>query len=172
MKPSRVGFRSVLLAGATAVLGAALVVVPVSSANAASASGGDGLLTGSLGSVVIGTGSASSGSHRPPPYIESAQWFGQGGESVLKITPTEAGRTSWGVDDEAVAWAEVVALAPDATSPGMRQQFACHWVFARVAEPDKPTWNLEPWRPVVPDAEMIAARCNPTTAGSSSGSLS
>ena len=103
MKPGRVGLRSVLLAGATTVFGAALVTVPVSSATAAPASGGDGLLTGSLGSVVVGTGSALSSSHRPPPYIESARWFGQGGGSVLMITPTGAGRTSWGVDDQAVA---------------------------------------------------------------------
>ena len=33
--------------------------------------------------------------------------------------------------------------------------------FARIAEPDKPSWNLEPWRPVVTESEMVDSRCNP-----------
>ena len=47
MKPGRVGLRSVLLAGATTVFGAALVTVPVSSATAAPASALSGCVTGS-----------------------------------------------------------------------------------------------------------------------------
>jgi hypothetical protein len=43
----------------------------------------------------------------------------------------------------------------------MRAQFDCHWRFARIVEPDKPSWNLEPWRPVVTESEMVDARCNP-----------
>ena len=50
------------------------------------------------------------------------------------------------------AWAEVLALAPDADTPGMRDQFLCHWQFAEFVEPGKTSWNLEPWRPVVDDA--------------------
>ena len=59
------------------------------------------------------------------------------------------------------AWAEVLVLSPDADTAGMRAQFICHWRFAELAQPGKPSWNLEPWRPVVDDAEMVASRCNP-----------
>jgi hypothetical protein len=43
----------------------------------------------------------------------------------------------------------------------MHAQFACHWQFAEVVQPGKTSWNLEPWRPVVDDADMVASRCNP-----------
>ena len=56
---------------------------------------------------------------------------------------------------------EVLDLAPDAGTPGMREQFDCHWTWARVLEPDKPTWNLEPWRPPVGADLMAAEGCNP-----------
>ena len=59
-----------------------------------------------------------------------------------------------------IAWAEVVALAPDAQTAGMRMQFDCHW-YGRVFIPDKPSWNLEPWRPQVDEGLMAASRCNP-----------
>lgn len=125
--------------------------------------------SGSLGSLAVATGSASSGAHEQPPYISEAFWVdGHAGTGPgLRVIPTEAGRTSWGPADEAAAWAELVTLAPDADTPGMRQQFACHWVFARVAEPERLAWTLEPWRPVVPDLVMIAARCNPEPGSSS-----
>lgn len=55
----------------------------------------------------------------------------------------------------------MLALAPDGGGPGMRAQFDCHWVFARLVDPNKASWNLEPNRPVVGVAEMIATRCNP-----------
>ena len=50
------------------------------------------------------------------------------------------------------AWAEVLASAPDADTPGMRAQFLCHWQLAEFAEPGKTSWNLEPWRPSVDGA--------------------
>nr|WP_257786930.1 DUF2599 domain-containing protein [Mycobacterium intracellulare] len=62
---------------------------------------------------------------------------------------------------DACAVPEVLALAPDADTPGMRAQFLCHWQFAELARPGKTSWNLEPWRPVVDDAEMVASDCNP-----------
>jgi len=57
--------------------------------------------------------------------------------------------------------ARLLALAPDADTPGMRQQFVCHWRFAELAKPGKTSWNLEPWRPLVDNATMIWSRCNP-----------
>lgn len=59
------------------------------------------------------------------------------------------------------AWAEVLALAPRADTPGMKAQFDCHWNYARAIDPDKTSWNLEPNRPVLTEQEMISARCNP-----------
>lgn len=52
-------------------------------------------------------------------------------------------------------------MMPDADSAGMYAQFICHWQFAEIRQPGKTSWNLEPWRPVVDDAEMLASACNP-----------
>ena len=45
----------------------------------------------------------------------------------------------------------MLALAPDAGTPGMHDQFRCHWELAETRQPGKSSWNLEPWRPVVDD---------------------
>jgi hypothetical protein len=84
------------------------------------------------------------------------------GLTSLHVYPTQAGRVaSTEFVKAGEAWSEVLADAPDADTPGMRAQFVCHWQFAEVAEPGKVSWNLEPWRPVVDDATMIATGCNP-----------
>jgi len=98
----------------------------------------------------------------PPPYIDHTAWAHSADLSSLRVYPTPAGRrasTEFVSPDE--AWSEVLADAPDADLPGMRAQFVCHWQFAELARPGKVSWNLEPWRPVVDDATMIAAGCNP-----------
>lgn len=100
-----------------------------------------------------------------PPYVAHADWAHWGDLSSLRVYPTPAGRAAAGQlgtqaqGDE--AWGEVLALSPDADIPGMREQFMCHWRFAEFAEPGKTSWNLEPWRPVVDDAAMADAHCNP-----------
>jgi hypothetical protein len=33
--------------------------------------------------------------------------------------------------------------------------------FAEFGEPGKVSWNLEPWRNLVSDEQMVAAGCNP-----------
>jgi hypothetical protein len=98
----------------------------------------------------------------PPPYIDHTEWVHWADLSSLRVYPTPSGRlatTDFVPPDE--AWAEVLTLAPDADLPGMRAQFVCHWKFAEFAEPGKTSWNLEPFRPVVSDSEMLAAHCNP-----------
>ena len=96
-----------------------------------------------------------------PPFVARVQWVrGSGGRS-LQIFPTPSGRAARGALDDDEAWAEVLRRAPDADQPGMRAQFDCHWTFARLVDPDKPSWNIEPWRPVVTDRQMVDARCNP-----------
>ena len=103
-----------------------------------------------------------------PPYIDHTQWVQWHGLSSLRVFPTPSGRRAARQPGTAAseasaneAWSEVLALSPDADTPGMRAQFICHWQFAELVEPGKASWNLEPWRPVVDDAEMVAAGCNP-----------
>lgn len=100
-----------------------------------------------------------------PPFVDHAQWAHWGDLSSLRVYPTPAGRQAAGQLNNAgqgdEAWSEVLALAPDADSAGMREQFMCHWSFAEIAQPGKTSWNLEPWRPVVDDATMVDTRCNP-----------
>jgi hypothetical protein len=104
-----------------------------------------------------------------PPFVDHvlwARWSEGNPRSSLRVYPTASGRavskrlgSPSPESDE--AWAEVLALAPQADTPGMHDQFRCHWVFAEAAQPGKTSWNLEPWRPVVDDATMVATGCNP-----------
>ncbi len=101
-----------------------------------------------------------------PPFVDHTEWAQWNQLSSLRVYPTQSGRaaarqlgSSTPEADE--AWSEVLALAPNAGSPGMRQQFLCHWQFAETAQPGKVSWNLEPWRPVVDDATMVNSGCNP-----------
>ena len=109
--------------------------------------------------------SVSSGPGYSPPFVDHTEWTQSGGLSSLRVFPTPSGRLAarrpWTAAAADEAWDEVLALSPDADTPGMRAQFLCHWRFAEVAQPGKTSWNLEPWRPVVDDAEMVATRCNP-----------
>ncbi|MGK2317328.1 DUF2599 domain-containing protein [Gordonia rhizosphera] len=97
----------------------------------------------------------------PPPYVDHVDWVQTSLGPSLQIHPTPSGRRTENPQGAQIAWTEVLRLAPDADTPGMRAQFDCHWDFARAVEPDKPSWNIEPWRPVVTDDVMIATRCNP-----------
>lgn len=98
----------------------------------------------------------------PPPYIDHTEWVHRAGLSSLHVYPTPAGRAaSTDFVRPAEAWSEVLNFSPDADTPGMRAQFVCHWELAEFAEPGKTSWNLEPWRPVVDDATMLASGCNP-----------
>jgi hypothetical protein len=102
----------------------------------------------------------------PPPFVDHTQWAQWNHLPSLRVYPTASGRAaarslgSAGPDADE-AWSEVLALAPDAGTPGMREQFRCHWELAEVLQPGKVSWNLEPWRPVVDDTTMIDSGCNP-----------
>jgi hypothetical protein len=109
-----------------------------------------------------------SGPPYSPPFVDHTEWAQWGRLTSLRVYPTPSARVAarqpgtsapGAAADE--AWAEVLALSPDADTPGMRAQFLCHWQFAEIAQPGKTSWNLEPWRPVVDDAEMVASGCNP-----------
>ncbi|WP_370647169.1 DUF2599 domain-containing protein [Mycobacterium sp. IDR2000157661] len=107
---------------------------------------------------------ASAAPSPPPPYVDHVEWAKWGDLSSLRVYPTAAGREASGLATETQAehaWAEVLALSPDADIPGMKPQFVCHWEFAELSEPGKSSWNLEPWRPEVTEEQMLAAGCNP-----------
>lgn len=96
-----------------------------------------------------------------PPFIERVEWTDTEVGPSLSVFPTTSGRYTQDPTAMAAAWREVVALDAGADTPGMQAQFDCHWRFARIVEPEKPSWNLEPGRPVVSEEDMIGARCNP-----------
>ncbi|WP_052293912.1 DUF2599 domain-containing protein [Sanguibacter keddieii] len=89
--------------------------------------------------------------------VASASWGDREGGRSLAVTPTDWGRVS-GATGSATAWADLLAVEPEADTPGMETQLQCHLLGAR----DKATWNLEPWRPDLGLVEYALARCNPT----------
>ena len=97
--------------------------------------------------------------------VDHTEWVSYDGQSSLRVFPTPAGRAAAaeiGNDTAgAQAWQEVLAATPDAGTPGMYEQFHCHWQYAELVQPGKTSWNLEPWRPVVDDTVMVLTRCNP-----------
>ncbi|MFE2996633.1 DUF2599 domain-containing protein [Nocardia sp. NPDC059246] len=95
------------------------------------------------------------------PLIDHTQWSDDSDGRRLRVYPTQAGRSDTFPAALGRAWQEVLTSVPDADSPGMYDQFRCHWEWARVVQPDKTSWNLEPWRPAVGYDATVAALCNP-----------
>ncbi|GEM35122.1 hypothetical protein NN3_61290 [Nocardia neocaledoniensis NBRC 108232] len=95
------------------------------------------------------------------PLIDHVRWTENIDGARLLVVPTIAGRRTAAPGADELAWQEVLALDPAADAPGMRDQFICHWVWARMVAPDKPSWNLEPWRPAVGYSATVSANCNP-----------
>lgn len=101
-------------------------------------------------------------------YVDHTEWVSYDGRLSLRVYPTPSARAAalrfdaGAVGDQ--AWREVLASAPDADTPGMRDQFLCHWSYAEFARPGKTSWNLEPWRPVVDGVTMLESGCNPGAA--------
>ncbi len=117
--------------------------------------------------VSVGSGStvARADESFAPPFVDHVEWQHWGDLSSLRVFPTPSGRAAAGTLRTTAqaheAWAEVVADTSDADQPGMREQFLCHWRLAEFSRPGKVSWNLEPWRPVVDEARMLATGCNP-----------
>ncbi len=127
-------------------------------------------LLGSLPGMAPALADPGTGVSSPsysPPFVDHTEWAQWGRQNLtsLRVYPTPSGRVAARQPGTAAAadeaWAEVLALSPDADTAGMRAQFMCHWQFAEFAEPGKTSWNLEPWRPVVDDSQMFASGCNP-----------
>lgn len=99
-------------------------------------------------------------------FIDRVSWVRYDGLPTLRVYPSAAGRDVAGQLGKTAAqteeaWREILSLAPDAATAGMREQFLCHWNFAEFAQPGKTSWDLEPWRPAVDDSDMLLAGCNP-----------
>ena len=110
--------------------------------------------------------SGPQGPRYPPPFVDHVFWAQWNHLPSLRVYPTPSGRAAAShlgsaTSDADEAWSEVLALAPDANTPGMREQFLCHWELAELSQPGKASWNLEPWRPVVDAATMVGSGCNP-----------
>ncbi len=90
--------------------------------------------------------------------VASTSWGKREGGRSLAVEPTDwarrAGEAGW-----TLAWAELVAADPSVDTATVHDQLVCHGVGA----PDKPTWNLEPWRPDVGLFAVLATGCNPTS---------
>ena len=119
-----------------------------------------------MATAVVAAPAAAADPGAPPPYIDSVAWVSHGGLPTLRVYPTAAGREVAGSVGKTVAqtdeaWGEIVALAPGADTASIRSQFLCHWRFAEFAQPGKPSWDLESWRPVVDDNTMVLTGCNP-----------
>jgi len=95
---------------------------------------------------------ASLGTHA----VRSTEWGEREGGRSLAVDATAWARAA-GRAGQDLVHAQVVAAEPEAGTATMRDQLVCHAVGA----PDKPTWNLEPWRPDVGLIATMAARCNP-----------
>lgn len=106
---------------------------------------------------------ATTDPYADAPLIDHVQWTDDSDGRRLHVYPTPAGRADQFPTAQDRAWGEVLAAAPDADTPGMYDQFLCHWQYARVVAPNKPSWNLEPWRPAVGYQATVAAACNPGT---------
>lgn len=112
--------------------------------------------TGSPAASPTARSSGSSGS-----LIDHVVWTSTARGRQLQVFPTRHGRVSVNPADRKRAWDEVLHKDGKANIPGMQDQFYCHWDFARIADRNKPSWNLEPWRPVVGYRRTVEAACNP-----------
>ena len=122
-------------------------------------------VVGSTYPAVDSTSSTTAGSQRTgtatgwfaTTAIDSATWGNAEGGRSLAVVPSAWTRAGGAAEQEG-AWQGLVALAPDADVPGMKDQLLCHAFGA----PNKAKWNLEPWRPAVGYYPTLAAGCNPT----------
>ncbi|MFE3187458.1 DUF2599 domain-containing protein [Nocardia sp. NPDC059240] len=124
------------------------------------------IATGSSAPIAPAPTAPVAGVPTADPYpdqslIDHTEWTDDIDGRRLHIYPTAAGRTDKFPAALGRAWQEVLTAAPDADTPGMYDQFRCHWEWARVVAPDKPSWNIEPWRPAVGYDATVAAMCNP-----------
>ncbi|MFF4509297.1 DUF2599 domain-containing protein [Streptomyces sp. NPDC001401] len=94
------------------------------------------------------------------------QWSSDFSGWTLMVTPTGWARANAGGYLVGVAgWDELYDKYKDHgldTNLGsMRNQYICHQQFVAIYSPNKPTWNLDEWRPDVGYWETVNQKCNP-----------
>ncbi|HYO86459.1 MAG TPA: DUF2599 domain-containing protein [Dermatophilaceae bacterium] len=89
--------------------------------------------------------------------IASARWVRRGGLSSLAVEPSPSQRGHPTLAWAEAGWRQLVARVPAAATPGMREQYVCHVLFA----PTKARFYLEPWRPAQTLAQTVLEACNP-----------
>ncbi|NDL58432.1 DUF2599 domain-containing protein [Phytoactinopolyspora mesophila] len=94
-------------------------------------------------------------------FIDRVEWIPDPNGRRLAVYPTGYARYDAPASEWPSAWAEVIRLEPEADHVNMRDQFRCHVEFARIAEPEKPSWNLELWRPDAGYLATVLTQCNP-----------
>ena len=93
-------------------------------------------------------------------YIERGVWVYRYSEWTLELEPTVCGRA---ISSNETAYMFYEIAKKFGGSPywqntrGMINQLTCHLVIAR----NKPTWNMDPWRPYIGHSATVAAECNP-----------
>lgn len=100
--------------------------------------------------------------------IKDATWELEQGGWTLHVTPTTWARAqAGGYLPGAAGWNELYSKYKDvgrgirSNLNGMRDQYICHQVFVAIRYPNKPTWNLDEWRPDVGYLNTVNASCNP-----------
>ena len=91
------------------------------------------------------------------PALVTAYWFQRADGISLAVVPASWVRNTTALEDVEQLWVEVLEIFPEADSPGMFDQLVCHAIGA----PNKDSWNLEPWRPVVEFLDLLLTGCNP-----------
>ncbi|MEV6257628.1 DUF2599 domain-containing protein [Nocardia sp. NPDC051929] len=165
----RYPYRLVTRRRAAVLLAAGLLPLPIACGNDSPDPSADTTTTAGTTTTTVPTAPISIPQAAVPsvdpyagqPLIDHVAWTEAIDGPRLLVFPTQAGRRTTFPGSDERAWQEVVAESADADAPGMRDQFVCHWAWARLVQPDKPSWNLEPWRPAVGYQATVEARCNP-----------
>lgn len=98
--------------------------------------------------------------------IQSARWVWHSEGWTMEVTPTGWARANAGGYLPGVyGWDELYSKyryrGLNTNLDGMRDQYICHQQIVALRAPNKPTWNLDEWRPNVSYLETVNASCNP-----------
>lgn len=97
--------------------------------------------------------------------IQEANWVRHTEGWTLQVTPTAWQRFWNGYWPGAAGWDELYARyrwsGLTTNLEGMRDQYICHVQIVSVRAPERPTWNLDEWRPNVGYTQTINSYCNP-----------
>lgn len=79
-------------------------------------------------------------------YVESVTVHFTPQGTTYAVAPTPKGREHRGKGAKSIGWAEAVGRGVPPTRT-LNDQYACHVDLATVIQKNKPTWNLDDWRP-------------------------